>query len=420
MPTKGKESTSSSDDVKPNTRASASSMEDSKLEQIMSMMKAEFAIVRAEFASRFDTIERRLDSLENASVQPPAPAPAPAIVPTIIPTIEPSFTTVKPILFRADEVGYFDPDLDADEGDMVTIGKDLWFRDVFLFTDRLKDIATTKADAVQANWTACLRGTALSWYQDEWEAYDTWRETMSLDAIIDELISRFRDPPDKALRKLNDLHFTITSIQEGKKPAPYVHKVIRAARNAGFESHQNQLSFAYEHLQVELRTQINRPTVNTTVSSFIRQLNDKYTNWQELYPPGRQLTRFAYQSIYQGRYRDHDQGQFYGPQQQVMPQEQRQFYMQRGNDKYNRHVPRAIKPPPNYSSQNRQPWRASTGPATTGPPIIKTEANHKTARVTEADDDDDEVMQDEQLAFNYDAHNREPQQFDSYDPFFRY
>jgi hypothetical protein len=104
-----------------------------------------------------------------------------------------------------------------------------------------------------------------------------------------------------------------------------------------------------------------------------------------------------------------------------MPQEQRQFYIYRNDkDKYNRHVPRAIKPPPNYS-QNRQPWRASTGPITTGPPIIKTEANHKTARVTEADDDDDEVIQDEQLAFNYDAHNREPtQHFDSYDPFFRY
>jgi hypothetical protein len=35
---------------------------------------------------------------------------------------------------------------------------------------------------------------------------------MSLDTIIDELISRFRDPLDKALRKLNELRFTITLI----------------------------------------------------------------------------------------------------------------------------------------------------------------------------------------------------------------
>jgi hypothetical protein len=94
-----------------------------------------------------------------------------------------------------------------------------------------------------------------------------------------------------------------------------------------------------------------------------------------------------------------------------MPQEQRQFSMQ-GNDKdkYNRHVPRAIKPPPNYSSQTRQPWGASTGP-TTGPLIIMAEANYRAAKVTGVDDDDtDEVLQDEQpqgYVFNYDSHNRD-------------
>jgi hypothetical protein len=149
--------------------------------------------------------------LQAARIAPaPAPAPAPAIVPAVTPAIEP-FTTIKSIPFRADEVGYFDPDLDA-EGYIVTVGKDLWFRDVFLFRDRLKDVAVTKADVVRTNWTACLRGTTLIWYQDEWDAYDTWRETKTLDAIIDDLITRIRDPLDKALRKLNDLHYIITSI----------------------------------------------------------------------------------------------------------------------------------------------------------------------------------------------------------------
>jgi hypothetical protein len=366
MPAKGKAaSTSSSDDVKHNTRASASTP---PIEEPVPGLQAWLtsiaipslqATIQAGLDSRFQALESEIAELKAAQVTQP-PAPAPAITPAVTPAIEPS-ASFKSIPFRADEVGYFDPDLDADDGDMVTIGKDLWFRDVFLFTDRLKDVAVIKADAIRSNWTSCLRGTALSWYQDEWEAYDTWRQTMSLDTIIDELISRFRDPPDKALRKLNSLQFTITSIQEGKKPASYVHQVIRAARNAGFDSHQNQLSFAYDHLQVELRTQIDRPTVNTTVYSFIQQLTDKYINWQE---------------------------------------------------------PRAIKPPPNYSSQNRQPWKA-----TTGPPIIKAEANHRAAKVTDVDDDDtDEVMQEPQgYAFNYDAHNRDSPftPFDSYDPYFR-
>ena len=90
-------------------------------------------------------------------------------------------------------------------------------------------------------------------------------------------------------------------------------------------------------------------------------------------------------------------------------------------DKYNRYIPRVIKPPLNYSSQNRQPWKSIVGPAT-GPPIIKAEANHRVARVTNVNDDDtDEVMQDEPYAFNYDTHNRDSPftPFDSYDPYFR-
>jgi hypothetical protein len=47
MPAKGKDSTSSSDDVKPKTRATTSSMEESKFEQILSKITAEFASVHA-------------------------------------------------------------------------------------------------------------------------------------------------------------------------------------------------------------------------------------------------------------------------------------------------------------------------------------------------------------------------------------
>jgi hypothetical protein len=94
--------------------------------------------------------------------------------------------------------------------------------------------------------------------------------------------------------------------------------------------------------------------------------------------------------------------------------------MRNDKDKYNRHVPRAIKPLLNYSSQNRQPWKSTIGLAI-GPPIIKAEANYKIARVTDANDDTNEVMQDEPLAFNYDTHNRDSPftPFDSYDPYFR-
>jgi hypothetical protein len=92
----------------------------------INQMTSRFEAVEA----RLDTIEYRLGSLENASIQAPALAPAlalapaPAPAPIVTPIIDPS-TSFKSTPFRADEVGYFDPDLDADKGDMVTISKDL-------------------------------------------------------------------------------------------------------------------------------------------------------------------------------------------------------------------------------------------------------------------------------------------------------
>jgi hypothetical protein len=140
---------SSLDNIKPNTRAPTSTSEEEPTNsQLMAMMRAEFAKMRAELAEQ----KQQIAELQAAR-----------ITPAITPAIDPSPTTFPSIRFRADIVCYFDPDLDTDgDRDMVTIRKDLCIRDVFLFTNRLKDIYLTKADPFQSNWPSCLRGTALS------------------------------------------------------------------------------------------------------------------------------------------------------------------------------------------------------------------------------------------------------------------
>lgn len=84
------------------------------------------ATIQASLDSRFQSLESEIAELKAQATQAHAPALAlaPVIVPAITtPAIEPS-ASFESIPFRADEVGYFDPDLDA-EGDMVTVGKDL-------------------------------------------------------------------------------------------------------------------------------------------------------------------------------------------------------------------------------------------------------------------------------------------------------
>ena len=63
------------------------------------------------------------------------------------------------------DLGYFNPMLDKSygEGKVVTVGKDVYYRLVILFIERIKDLASVKgAILVRSNINTCLRGTALT------------------------------------------------------------------------------------------------------------------------------------------------------------------------------------------------------------------------------------------------------------------
>ena len=85
-----------------------------------------------------------ISSVETPSLQDPA-----------------SITTERPHkTLRAEKVGFFDPQYQQEQGN--TSGghnKYLYYRDVFVFVDRLKALA--KKNNVKSVISECLRGTAL-------------------------------------------------------------------------------------------------------------------------------------------------------------------------------------------------------------------------------------------------------------------
>ena len=71
-------------------------------------------------------------------------------------------------------MGYFDRDYQnekehgATSGQVVNAGKHVYYRDVYVFIDHLKDLAK-QHDGVKIRnvITECLRGSALMWYSIE-------------------------------------------------------------------------------------------------------------------------------------------------------------------------------------------------------------------------------------------------------------
>ena len=69
--------------------------------------------------------------------------------------------------FKAEELGFFDPELPIEygSGDVVRTGKDTIYRSVHLFVQRITDMASIKGDKiVNYNLPLYLRGAALEWY----------------------------------------------------------------------------------------------------------------------------------------------------------------------------------------------------------------------------------------------------------------
>ena len=75
----------------------------------------------------------------------------------------PSYTIPRPL--RAEEMGYFDPKYQPKQGTLtngsiVNANKYVYYRDVYIFIDRLKDLANQHLN-IKSIMTSCFRDSAL-------------------------------------------------------------------------------------------------------------------------------------------------------------------------------------------------------------------------------------------------------------------
>lgn len=226
-----------------------------------------------------------------------------------------SSSSNDPNKWNASEIGFFDPHLDKSygEGEVVTVGRDLYYRSVILFIERIKDLAQIKdVSMIRTNLNTCLRGFALEWYTSELrdlERIGLRADTNGVEAWCRTLKSRFKVRTNVALESLTSERYTLKDARNQREPAAYVQAVLRHAKNANIDSVENQLSFAYRGIAVELRAMIDSPSHRTTVADFIDHLDAKKDVWFDIH---RALAR-----THQNQQR---------PQQRfVLPQQQGQF-----------------------------------------------------------------------------------------------
>lgn len=76
--------------------------------------------------------------------------------------------------------------------------------------------------------------------------------------------------------------YTMADAQNGRTPRAYVQDIIRHAKAAEFSSVYNQLTMAWNNLELDFRAHIPEPKLNTTLSIFLESLDEKANIWQQI------------------------------------------------------------------------------------------------------------------------------------------
>ena len=155
-------------------------------------------------------------------------------------------------------IEYFDSYLNKsyEEDEIVTIEKNIYYRNVMLFVKKIKNIAQIKESVtVRIDLNECLREAAQNWYIAE--LFNLKRTELRAD--IDEvnvwceaLIQRFKELTEMTLNKLTFEKYILKNAKNRRESASYVQTIVRHAKKVNISKMLNQLIFAHEEITAEL------------------------------------------------------------------------------------------------------------------------------------------------------------------------
>lgn len=230
------------------------------------------------------TVQTAVQNLQPPAGQqgPPGPPGPPA------PPVPPAASGNGDSRWNAADLGFFDPHLDKSygEGEVVTVGKDTYYRSPILFVERIRDLATVKGAAlVRSNLNTALRGSALAWYTAELsnlERVGLRADENGVEEWCSAITKRFKESTGVALHHLTSEKYSLHDARTRREPAAYVQAILRHAKSANIDSVENQLTFAYQGIAAELRAFVDPPTSTSTIASFIQILEMKKDTWFEM------------------------------------------------------------------------------------------------------------------------------------------
>ncbi|TQS33317.1 hypothetical protein Golomagni_06333, partial [Golovinomyces magnicellulatus] len=219
---------------------------------------------------------------------------------------------VKSESFRAQDIGFFDPNNEAAHVEMID--SRTMYHNVFSFTARLKALALDVTSgpftpsSVACKLHQCLRGKAELWYTNEISPTTRAGLRTGIELWCSELENRFREAPSTSLAKLEKLRYTTGHVRARRDPEEFIQQVIVHGKGSGScVTEHSQILTAWNHLSPELRITIPQPSTTTTLTEFVKSITAVKQSWFDLYRP---QTNFSDGSYRRNPYHDRNDGRY--------------------------------------------------------------------------------------------------------------
>ena len=201
--------------------------------------------------------------------------------------------------WSAEEIEFFDP-VAKETDSIVNVEKHVLYKDVYAFTNRLKNMTVIKEDSkLRLIIFQCLRESTLIWHSIE---LSTLKKEMLKNASLinwyNALIRRFKKRTSIVLTSMQTIKYIMKNVKQQKDSRLFAQNLFRAVKAANLISTHNQLIIAWNNLTWQFRQHISESTEHTTMRGFLKQLNSQTSIWYEMTKPSQSAFRKYSKSYY--------------------------------------------------------------------------------------------------------------------------
>ena len=167
---------------------------------------------------------------------------------------------------------------------VVNVRKHVFYRDVYTFVDRLKNMIISRdSDKLRNIISQCFRSFVLIWHSTKLsDLKKDMLKKASLSMWYNVLIKRFKKRTFIALINIQFFRYIMKDARKHKNFRVFAQKLFRHAKTANMMSMHNQMFMIWNNLNWQFRRDISEFTKSISMRHFLNQLDSYFDIWFEM------------------------------------------------------------------------------------------------------------------------------------------